>query len=124
MKTKKFGTWVAVKSNWTDCPIGNPVAIVGGKETYERRAKPGDHGVQYCVGEVSDHGPYGDAKVKAFAHLIAAAPDLYAVCLEILDHLGDQQCPLCFAFVADEGHDETCVGHRAEVAIEKARGEK
>lgn len=61
---------------------------------------------------------------KKPANLVEAAPDLYAVCLEILDHLGDQQCLLCFAFVADEGHDETCVGHRAEVAIEKARGEK
>jgi hypothetical protein len=63
-------------------------------------------------------------KPKPPVNLTDAAVDLYVACLEVLDQLGDEKCPLCWAYVADEGHDETCAGHIVEKAVEKARGEK
>lgn len=63
-------------------------------------------------------------KTKPPVNLSEAAVDLYVVCLEVLDQLGDEKCPLCWAYVADEGHDETCAGYMVEKAVDKARGEK
>lgn len=54
------------------------------------------------------------------AHLIAAAPDLYAA----LEHLEDWMSNLSSAcFCGGEGHEENCYLGTAQAALAKARGE-
>lgn len=49
--------------------------------------------------------------------------DLFDACEEVLTYLDHGQCPLCFAYSADEGHDNYCPALQISEAISKAKGE-
>jgi hypothetical protein len=72
------GSWsVEQNRGQPSTAIGEPVAVVGGEATGED--------VEFVVGRTCDFGPHGTEQTTANARLIAAAPDLLAVCQEIAD---------------------------------------
>lgn len=109
------GPWRCERDNGSRFTvIGEPIAIVGGKETGER--------VRFTVGRTCDYGAHGEVETTANAHLIAAAPELLAALAALVNDAPyvsmEDDCE-CGDF-ADNG---SCVHTRAHQVIRQARGE-
>lgn len=49
--------------------------------------------------------------------------ELVDVCDEVMEHLGDGDCPFCDEISLEDGHDETCPAGRIKAALDRARGD-